>query len=116
MLVVVRPAGKDLVDVAAELDVVVGELAQLGVVEARLLVLGRGAQAEAWDEVHDEEDDARDAEGVGESGDAVGELVRELDVVAVQPAAVDLGEAIEVCDVVTAAGERWFVSGGVPYI
>lgn len=101
MVVVVRPA-EDLVDVTAQLDVVVGELAQLGVVEARLLLLGGGAQAQAGDEVHDEEDQAGDAEGVGEAGDAVRELVRELDVVVVEPAAVDLGEAVEVCDVVTA--------------
>lgn len=93
---------QELVDVAAELDVVVGELAQLGVVQARLLLLGGGAQAEAGDEVHDEEDDAGDAERVGEAGDAVGELVRELDVVVVEPAAVDLGEAVEVCNVVAA--------------
>lgn len=89
---------------AAELDVVVGELAHLAVVQAQLLLLGRHAQAQAGDEVQEEQDDAGHDEGVGEAGDAVGELVAELDPVVVEPAAGDLGEAVEVGNVVTARG------------
>lgn len=84
-----------------ELDIVVRELAELGIVETHLLFLGGGAQAQAGNEVHQEEDDAGHDEGVGEAGDAVGELVAELDVIVVEPAARDLGEAVEVGDVVT---------------
>lgn len=94
-------AGADVAGVALELDVVVGELAELAVVEANVLLLGGDAQAEAGHQVHQEQDQARHDERVGEAGDRVGELVAELDPVVVDPAAGDDGEAVEVGDVVT---------------
>ena len=47
-------AGEEVVYVAAQLDVVVGELAELAVVEAGVLLSGAGAQGEAGDQVHEE--------------------------------------------------------------
>lgn len=44
---------------ALQLDVVVCELTQLVVVNADLLILGRNAQAQAWNQVQDEQDHAR---------------------------------------------------------
>ena len=85
---------------AAQLDVIVGELAKLGIVEPQFLLLDRGAQAQARDQIHDKQDDTGDNEGPREPSDAVGELVGQLDVVVVEPAAIDLGEAIKVSDVV----------------
>jgi hypothetical protein len=87
--------------VAGDLDVVIGELAELAVVETNLLPLGGDAQRQAGHEVHEEQDDAGHDERVREAGDAVGKLVAELDVVVVDPAAGDLAEAVEVGDVVT---------------
>ena len=83
-------------DLAGQLDVVVGELADLRVVDAQDLGLLGGAQGEAGDQVHEEEDQAGAAEGVDAAGDGVRELVAELDPVVVEPAAGDLGEAVEV--------------------
>ena len=48
--------------------------------------------------MHHPQDERGDAEGVSDPGDGVGELVCELDVVAVEPAARDEGEAVEACD------------------
>jgi hypothetical protein len=45
--------------------------------------------------VHDPEDEGGDDEGVGKAGDRVSELVSKLDVVVVEPASRDLGEAVE---------------------
>lgn len=100
-----RRAGDKLaVDVlrgsAGKLNVVVGKLAELGVIKTKLLLLGSDTQAEARDEVHEEQDDAGHAERVGETGNTVGQLVAELDPVVVKPATGDLAEAIEVCNVV----------------
>lgn len=80
------------------LDVVVGELAELAVVDADVLILGVDAQGHARDEVHEEEDDAGEGEGVAEDGADAGELVAELDPVAVDPADWGVGGAIEVGD------------------
>jgi len=85
---------------AGQLDVVVGELANFGVVDAEDLGLLGGAQREARDQVHDEEDDAGAAERVDAARDRVRQLVAQLDPVVVEPAAGDLGEAVEVRDVV----------------
>lgn len=64
-------------------------------------------EREAGNEVEEEEDDAGHDEGVREAGDAVGELVGELDVVVVDPAAGDgrvtNGDTIESGNVVTIA-------------
>ena len=85
------------------LDIVVRKLAQLMVVDAEYLCLFGGTQAEARDQVHDEENDAGAEEGVGEAGDGIRELIAELDVVPVEPATGDNGHAVEVGDVVTLA-------------
>lgn len=96
---------EQLVDVAAELDVVVGKLAHLAVVQAHLLLLGRHAQAQPGHEVHEEQDDAGQDERVRKAGHAVGELVAQLDPIVVEPAAGDLGETVEVGNVVTARAQ-----------
>ena len=54
-----------------------------------------------WDEVEQEEDDAGAAERVDEAGGGAGRLVAELDPVTVEPAALDLGDAVETSNVVT---------------
>lgn len=59
-------------EVAGDLDIVVGEFAELDVVHAELLVLGGGAEGEAGDEVDEEEDEAGEAEGPGEGGAGAG--------------------------------------------
>jgi hypothetical protein len=96
-------AGGDVaaIDGAGDLDVVVGKLAELSIIETDLLLLGGDAQRQTGDQVHDEQDEAGNNERVGEAGDGVGELVGELDPVAVNPATVDLGSAVEVGDVRT---------------
>jgi hypothetical protein len=94
-------AGYDVTRMALELDVIVGKLAQLDVVDAGILLVGRHTQAQAGDQVHQEQDDARQDERIGEAGNGVGELVGELDVVVVDPATGDDGETIESCYVVT---------------
>lgn len=93
-------ASEHIVHRAAKLDIIVGELAKLGIVETQFLLLGRGAQAEARDQIHHEQDDTGDGERPREPGAAVGELVGQLDVVVVEPAAIDLGEAVKVSDVI----------------
>lgn len=87
-------SGDDIAGVALDLDVIVRELAELDVVDADVLVLGRHAQAQARDQVHEEQDDACQDERVGEAGNGVGELVRELDVVVVDPATGEYAEAV----------------------
>ena len=83
---------------ARELDVVVGELAELDVVHAELLLGGGGAEGEPRDEVEEEEGEAGEGEGPGEGGEGAGELVAYLGPVALDPAeggplgAVELGD------------------------
>ena len=96
--------GDNVAGVPLQLDVVVGKLAELDVVDADVLLLGLDAQAQAGDQVHQEQDDAGQDERVREARDRVGELVCELDVVVVDPTAVDLGEAVKVGYVVTILG------------
>lgn len=64
--------------VAADLDVVVRELAELVVVHAEQLGLVRGAQLEAGRLVDGEREDGGDDERVGRAGDDVRELDVEL--------------------------------------
>lgn len=78
------------------LDVVVRELAELAIVNADDLGVLGGAQGEAWDQIHDEEDNAGAEERVGETGDAVCKLVRQLDVMSVEPATIDFGKPVKV--------------------
>lgn len=87
---------------ASKLNVIVGELAELGIIETKLLLLGRDTERETRDKVHEKQDDAGDDERVRETGNAVSELVAELDVVLVDPAAGNLGGAVEVSNVITA--------------
>jgi hypothetical protein len=61
--------------VAADLDVIVGELAELVVVHAEELCLLRGAQVQAGDLVDDEGEDGRDGERIGGNGDNVCDLL-----------------------------------------
>lgn len=96
-------APKHVVHCAAQLDVIVSELAKLGIVEAQLLLLDRGAQTEAGDQVHHKENDTCDNERPREPSDAVSELIGQLDIVVVEPAAVDLGKPVKVSNIVATA-------------
>lgn len=87
-------------DVTRQLDVVIREFADLGIVDAHNFVFFRRAEGEAGNEVDGEEDDARADEGVGEARDGVSKLVGNLDPVAVEPATGDLGETVEMRNVV----------------
>ena len=81
-------------------NVVVCELAHLSVVDTHNLSLLRSTEAEARDKVHNPEDDGSHDEGVGNASDTIGELVGELDPVAVDPATFNGCEAtIEIRDV-----------------
>lgn len=79
-------------------NVVVSELAHLGIVNTNDLGLFVGAEAAAGDEVHDPEDDGGHDEGVGDTGGGVGELVAELDPVVIEPASRDNGDAVKGSD------------------
>lgn len=71
------------------LDVVVGELAELVVVHAEQLGLFGGAEVQPGDVVDGEGEDERHGEGPARGGDDVGELDVELAPVVVDPAALD---------------------------
>ncbi len=86
--------------IAHQLDVIVRELANFGVVHTEYLCFFGGPESEARDQVHDEEDETGATKAVGEAGDGVGELVGELHPVVVEPAAGDFGETVEVGDVI----------------
>lgn len=85
-------AGNTIVDadgvaeVAGELDVVVGKLSKLNVVHTKLFLLRGGAEGQARNEVEEEEDDAAEDKGPGESSNSTGELVAHLDPVVLDPA------------------------------
>jgi hypothetical protein len=74
-------------DLARQLHVIVGKLANLDVVNAGEFFFLGGAQTQRRDEFAEEikraEDEARADEGVGAAGEGVGELVAELDPVPV---------------------------------
>jgi len=82
-----------------KLNIIISELSKLAVVETQLLLVDLDAEGKAGDKVHEEEDDAGDDEGPGETGGGAGELVAELDEVAVDPATLDGVAAVEVGDV-----------------
>lgn len=93
--------GVDVVeDLARELDVVVGELANLGVVDAEDLGLLGRAQRQAGNHVHDEEDEAGADKRVAAARERVGQLDGQLHPVVVEPAALDGRHAVERGDVV----------------
>jgi len=79
-----------------QLHVVVSELSDLSIVDAQDLGLLGGAEGEAGNQVHDEEDEAGSTKGIDHSADGIGKLVTKLDVVLVEPSTGDLGEAIKV--------------------
>lgn len=81
--------------VARHLNIVVGKLAELAVVEAELLLLGADAEGQTRDEVHEEEEDAGQDKGPGERGAGAGELVTELDPVVLDPADLVVGGSVE---------------------
>lgn len=85
---------------AGQLYIVVRELANLSIVDAEDFSLLGSAERETWDQVHDKEDDAGTAEGVDTASYGISELVAELDPVAIEPAAGDDAEAVEMCYVV----------------
>jgi hypothetical protein len=89
------------VNMTGDLDIVVGKLPELAIVEANLLFFGTGTQRQAGDQVHEEQYDTGHDEGVREPGDTVGQLIAELDVVLVDPAAGDLGKAVKASDIIT---------------
>jgi len=82
-------------DLAGDLDVVVRELAQLRIIQTKLLLLGRDTEAQAGDEVHEEEDEGGQAERPEETGGGAGQLVAELDPVVLDPATGDLAAAVK---------------------
>jgi hypothetical protein len=80
------------------------KFSDLGVVNAKDFSFLAGAEAEAWNQVHDEEDDTGTAKGVGETGDGIGELVTHLDPVVVEPAARDDSKPIKMRNIITECG------------
>lgn len=90
-------ADNDIVveDLAGELDVVIGELANLGIVDAEYLRLLVGTEPQAGYHVDDEQDQSRKGEGVEAAGDGVGQLVAQLDPMVVKPTACNYGRAVE---------------------
>jgi len=87
---------KHITKLPPQLHIIISKLPDLRLIQPQHLLLHIHPQTQARNEIHQEEDDAGAEEGVREAGHAVGELVRELDVVAVQPAPGDHGEAVEV--------------------
>lgn len=101
-----RATSLDILDnhirsLAPQLNIIIRELAQLRIIHAVVLILLGRAQRQPWDQVHQEQNEARAAEGVGEACYGIGELVGQLDVVFVEPATGDDGSAIESCYVIT---------------
>lgn len=91
--------------VAADLHVVVGELAELVVIHSEELGFLRGAEVQAWDVVDGVGEDGADDKGVGRAGDDVGDLLVNGGEVAGDEAAEvrgDFGGALEADDVVGA--------------
>lgn len=87
-------------DIASELNIVVGELSELGIVDTEDFGLLRAAEGKTWDEVHDEKDNAGSTEGVCETSNGVGKLVGKLNVVTVDPSTWNDSGAIEMSYVV----------------
>lgn len=81
---------------AGQLNVVVCELANLGIVDTKDLCFLGGAERETRNQVHDEEDEAGATERVDTPGDGISKLVAELDPVVVEPSTVDEAEAVQV--------------------
>ena len=87
--------------IAADFDVIVGELAELVVVHAEEFGFFGGAQVEAWDAVDGVCEEEGDRKGPAGGGEDVGGLDVELLVFVVDPAACDVAcaYAVEADDV-----------------
>lgn len=94
-------APEHIVHRAAQLDIVVGEFAELGIIQPQLFLVERSAQAEARNQVHHEEDDTGDDKRPREASNTVGKLVGQLNIVVVEPAAIDFRESVKMRDVIT---------------
>lgn len=81
-----------------KLDVVVGKLANLCVVDTQDFCVLAGAQAQTRDHVDDEQDHRGANERIETTSDGVGQLVGQLDPVEIQPASVDDLHVVEVGD------------------
>lgn len=99
-----------MVGLASQLNVIVGKLAELGVVKTKELLLLGDTKGETGNEVQHEQDDAGSDKGVRETGNAICELVTKLDVVVVEPSTWNLTEAIKMCYVVTVKTVSWLIS------
>lgn len=87
-------------NLSRELDIVVREFANLGVIDAQDLSILSGAETKTRDQVHDEEDQAGSAEGVETTTERIRKLVGHLDPVLVQPTTVDTGDAVKSCNAI----------------
>lgn len=93
-----RDVGRGVVDeprFRVEADIVVQELSELRLVEADDLALVVRPESHERDKVEEPAEDRGERERVGKGGNAVGELVAELNPVPVDPTAGDLGQAVE---------------------
>jgi uncharacterized protein (DUF927 family) len=85
-------------NIGVDTDIVVCKLAHLSVVLANDLSLLGDTESEAWNDVHNPEDDRGDNKGVAEASARISELVAELDPVSVDPATGNDSSTIKSCD------------------
>lgn len=88
-------AAISITSLTSQLNVIISELSKLSIIQSNILLLSRSTEAQAWNKVHEKEDQAGTAEGVCEAGNGVSKLVCKLDVVLVDPAARNLTSAIK---------------------
>jgi len=106
-------AGSIAADDARNFNIVVGKLAELSIVQAKIFLLGANTDRKARNEVHEGEDDASHAKSISKAGDRVSKLVRELDPMAVDPATLNRARgtaAIKSSHVVSSENAREEVS------
>lgn len=77
------------------------KFADFGIINTHYLIFLWRAQAKTRNEVHSEKNDTGSEEGICHSSDRVSKLVSQLDIVLVNPAAIDFGDAIQVRNVIT---------------
>ncbi len=77
--------GVSIDGMALELDVIVGELPELNVIDAQLFLGGVNTELQTGDQVDQEKNDAREDKGPGETGAAIRDLIAELDKVSANP-------------------------------
>lgn len=85
-------------DFSGQLNIVVGKLADFGVINTEDLALFTCAEMEPRDEVKNEEDSTGQNERIGTAGKRVGKLNRELDPIVIEPATLDRGDTVEAGD------------------